>query len=110
MIRFIKNYGHDFCLGEDIPVAAMREVYEETNIMTEFKSIVAVRHTHGIAFGCSDLYFIVELTPKSYVIKKCEKEIVDCKWMKVCMSVNVLYVTIRGLTSIDLLQSCVIQL
>lgn len=74
--------------GEDIPVAAMREVHEETNITTEFKSIVAVRHSHGFAFGCSDLYFIVELTPKSYNIKKCDQEIVDCKWMEIDTFLN----------------------
>lgn len=66
----------------------MREVYEETNITTEFKSIVAIRHCHGFAFGCSDLYFIVELVPKSNTIKKCDREIVDCQWMEVCLLVN----------------------
>lgn len=69
--------------GEDIAAAAIREVYEETNISTEFKSVVAIRHAHGFAFGCSDLYFIVELTPTSHKITKCDREIVDCQWMEI---------------------------
>ncbi|KAI5723172.1 hypothetical protein M8J76_002432 [Diaphorina citri] len=47
-------------MSEDIGEAAVREVFEETNIRTEFHSVVAFRHTHKAAFGCSDIYFIVE--------------------------------------------------
>ncbi|XP_054284281.1 uncharacterized protein LOC129001118 isoform X1 [Macrosteles quadrilineatus] len=67
--------------GEDISVAAMREVQEETNIVTEFKSLIAFRHSHSAQFGCSDLYFIVELAPLSSTITSCEVEIEDSQWM-----------------------------
>ncbi|KAG8230893.1 hypothetical protein J437_LFUL002924 [Ladona fulva] len=69
--------------GEDIVNAAMREVKEETAIETKFHSIIAFRHTHGIQFGCSDIYFIVSLAPLSQNIVKCDREIVACQWMKV---------------------------
>ncbi|XP_046660693.1 nudix hydrolase 2-like isoform X2 [Homalodisca vitripennis] len=68
--------------GEDIPAAAMREVLEETNIKTEFKSMVAFRHSHGGPFGCSDIYFIVELAPLTAEITSCEIEIEDSQWME----------------------------
>eukprot|EP00980_Cylindrotheca_fusiformis_P008900 scaffold1900_cov123-Cylindrotheca_fusiformis.AAC.26 len=50
-------------LGEYIPEAAQREVMEETGIPTKFKSILSFRHTHGLAHGRSDLYFICQLDP-----------------------------------------------
>eukprot|EP00091_Calanus_sinicus_P023145 TRINITY_DN7681_c0_g1_i1.p1 TRINITY_DN7681_c0_g1~~TRINITY_DN7681_c0_g1_i1.p1 ORF type:complete len:188 (-),score=52.33 TRINITY_DN7681_c0_g1_i1:134-697(-) len=45
--------------GEDISVAAVREIREETGVETEFRSIVAFRHGHNFNFGCSDIYIIV---------------------------------------------------
>uniref|UniRef100_A0A1B6M7C6 Nudix hydrolase domain-containing protein n=2 Tax=Graphocephala atropunctata TaxID=36148 RepID=A0A1B6M7C6_9HEMI len=68
--------------GEDIPEAAMREVREETNIQTQFKSMVAFRHSHGGLWGCSDIYFIVELAPLTADITSCEIEIEDSQWME----------------------------
>lgn len=61
----------------------MREVMEETNIKTEFRTMVALRHAHGAPFGCSDIYFIVELAPLSTDIVKDQLEIEDCQWMEV---------------------------
>jgi ADP-ribose pyrophosphatase YjhB (NUDIX family) len=50
-------------LGEHIPEAAQREVMEETGIATKFNSILSFRHTHGLANGRSDLYFVCQLDP-----------------------------------------------
>jgi ADP-ribose pyrophosphatase YjhB (NUDIX family) len=50
-------------LGENIDAAAVREVKEETGIDCRFKSILAFRHTHGLQFGRSDLYFVCRLEP-----------------------------------------------
>jgi 8-oxo-dGTP pyrophosphatase MutT (NUDIX family) len=65
--------------------AAIREVFEETGILTEFSSIVALRHHHASQFGCSDIYVIVHLTPlvEDQPIQFCNREIVECSWMKV---------------------------
>jgi len=48
--------------GEDIPAAAVREVLEETGVRTEFVSILGIRHGHNIAFGKSDMFFLVKST------------------------------------------------
>jgi len=69
--------------GEDIHKAAVREVFEETGIETEFRSIVAFRHAHQFNFGCSDIYIIVLLKPISSDIKQCTRELADAKWMPV---------------------------
>jgi ADP-ribose pyrophosphatase YjhB (NUDIX family) len=50
-------------LGESISTAAEREVLEETGIPTKFHSILSFRHTHGLANGRSDLYFVCRLDP-----------------------------------------------
>jgi ADP-ribose pyrophosphatase YjhB (NUDIX family) len=50
-------------LGEHINEAAEREVYEETGIRAKFCDIVSFRHTHGLANGRSDLYFVCRLAP-----------------------------------------------
>ncbi len=62
----------------------MREVLEETGVRAEFDSITLFRHTHTYAWGCSDLYFIAVLHPVSVEITRCEREIAECRWMKVC--------------------------
>lgn len=50
-------------LGEDLDEAVVREVYEETGIPCRFLSVLGVRHTHGMQFGRSDLYFVCRLEP-----------------------------------------------
>ncbi|KAJ8939839.1 hypothetical protein NQ314_010968 [Rhamnusium bicolor] len=67
--------------NEHMVDAAIREVLEETGIMTEFQSVLTFRHAHGGMFGCSDIYTVVSLKPLSEEIKKCEREIMECKWM-----------------------------
>jgi ADP-ribose pyrophosphatase YjhB (NUDIX family) len=50
-------------LGESIADAAVREVMEETGVPTKFHSILSFRHTHGMANGRSDLFFVCRLVP-----------------------------------------------
>ena len=69
-------------LGEDLGVAAMREVMEETGIQTKFKHIMCMRNSHNIQFGRSDLYIIVKLEALSNKIVKDNVEIDECKWMQ----------------------------
>lgn len=50
-------------LGEDLEDAAIREVMEETGIQCRFKNVLGFRHTHGVQFGRSDMYFVCRLEP-----------------------------------------------
>lgn len=59
------------------------QVLEETNVRTEFESLVTVRHSLEAVFGCSDLYFVVRLKPLSEEITKQDVEIDNAKWMDV---------------------------
>ncbi|XP_071530666.1 uncharacterized protein [Panulirus ornatus] len=69
--------------GEDLGVAAVREVKEETGVDAEFVSLVSFRHVHGATFGCSDIYFIVHLRPTTQSITMCQRELAACQWMKI---------------------------
>lgn len=52
----IRKLPGGFCnLGEEFGVAACREVEEETGVKCEFKSVLALRHQHNVAFGRSDM-------------------------------------------------------
>ncbi|XP_074723366.1 nucleoside diphosphate-linked moiety X motif 6 isoform X2 [Strix uralensis] len=68
--------------GEDIDTA-VREVFEETGIKSEFKSILSVRqqHEHPGAFGKSDMYIVCRLEPSSFDISFCQQECLRCEWM-----------------------------
>lgn len=68
---------------ENLADSAAREVFEETSIVARFESVVAIRHAHGAGFGCSDIYVVIAMTPETEQIKKCDREIADCKWMGV---------------------------
>ena len=78
-------------LGEDIDEAVLREVLEETGIPCRFQSIVSFRHSHGMSFGRSDLYFVCRLEPIEEVDKDgnaiipepvaCEEEIEAAAWV-----------------------------
>ncbi|CAH0564755.1 unnamed protein product [Brassicogethes aeneus] len=69
--------------GENLVDAAIREVFEETNVKTTFESVLTFRHTHGGMFNCSDLYTVVSLKPTTTEISKCTREILESKWMSV---------------------------
>lgn len=69
--------------GENIEVAAKRELLEETGIHADFKCLISFRHGHDYVFGCSDIYMIAYLTPQDLDVKKCQQEISECRWMKV---------------------------
>jgi len=69
--------------GEDLGTAAAREVLEETGVRAEFVSMLAFRHMHGSAHGCSDFYFICVLRPLSQEINMCTRELTDCRWMPI---------------------------
>ncbi|CAO1426972.1 unnamed protein product [Diamesa serratosioi] len=69
--------------GGYLEMTAIREVEEETNIKTKFESVICIRHAHGAAFNCSDMYIVMSLKPETTDIKKCEREIAKCMWMDV---------------------------
>lgn len=71
-----------FFQGENIGDAAIREVFEETGVKTEFVSLVAFRHVLNSSFDCADMYFVTNLRPLTSDIV-IDKEILDAKWMKV---------------------------
>uniref|UniRef100_A0A8C5TTK9 Nucleoside diphosphate-linked moiety X motif 6 n=1 Tax=Malurus cyaneus samueli TaxID=2593467 RepID=A0A8C5TTK9_9PASS len=62
---------------------AVREVFEETGIKSEFKSILSIRqqHEHPGAFGKSDMYIICRMEPSSFHISFCQHECLRCEWM-----------------------------
>lgn len=67
--------------NENIIDAAIREVREETGVETVFNTVISLRHAHGGPFSCSDIYCVVALTPISYELKRCEREIAKVQWM-----------------------------
>lgn len=69
--------------GENLVDAAIREVEEETGITAQFESILSFRHGHHGMFGCSDIYFVVNLKAVTTDIKRCEREIAECQWMDI---------------------------
>ncbi|KAF8409740.1 hypothetical protein HHK36_005819 [Tetracentron sinense] len=84
--------------GEDICMAAIREVKEETGIDTEFVEVLAFRsealsfvnlfvcltyrHSHKKLFEKSELFFLCMLRPLSFDIQKQELEIEAVQWMQ----------------------------
>ncbi|XP_063903592.1 uncharacterized protein LOC135123026 isoform X2 [Zophobas morio] len=69
--------------GENLVDAAIREVWEETGVETEFQTVLTLRQGHYGMFGCSDIYTVISLKPLSSDIEKCEREIDKCMWMDV---------------------------
>ncbi|XP_072170800.1 nucleoside diphosphate-linked moiety X motif 6-like [Diadema setosum] len=72
-------------LAEDIPETAMREVYEETGIKTEFQGVLAFRQQHKVpsAFGRSDIYVVTRLRPLTFDINICTTEVSNAGWIPV---------------------------
>ncbi|XP_077984362.1 nucleoside diphosphate-linked moiety X motif 6-like [Glandiceps talaboti] len=71
--------------AEDIADTAVREVWEETGIKSEFQSILSFRqqHNHPNAFGNSDIYVICRLRPLTFDINICQEEVAAAQWMDV---------------------------
>ncbi|KAL7395241.1 hypothetical protein ABVT39_012933 [Epinephelus coioides] len=69
--------------GENIGATAVREVFEETGVHSEFRSLLSIRqqHNHPGAFGMSDMYIICRLSPLSYDINFCTQECLRCEWL-----------------------------
>jgi len=68
---------------EEMPDAAIREVFEETGVQCRFESLLTIRHSHAGAFGCSDFYSVCVLRPLTRDIVACRTELQDCQWMKI---------------------------
>ncbi|KAK9820304.1 hypothetical protein WJX72_008756 [[Myrmecia] bisecta] len=71
--------------GEDIHTAAEREVLEETGVRAKFDSVLAVRQSHGFAFGKSDFFFVMALRPEegqTQLVKQ-EDELEAVQWMPI---------------------------
>ncbi|KAK7331149.1 hypothetical protein VNO77_25366 [Canavalia gladiata] len=67
--------------GEDICVAAVREVKEETGVDSEFVEVLAFRQSHNSFFEKSDLFFVCMLRPLSSDIQIQRLEIEGAQWM-----------------------------
>lgn len=70
--------------GENIGATAVREVFEETGVRSEFRSLLSIRQQHDLpgAFGMSDMYIICRLGPLSYDIDFCTQECLRCEWLE----------------------------
>ncbi|KAL0974274.1 hypothetical protein UPYG_G00218080 [Umbra pygmaea] len=70
--------------GENIGTTAVREVFEETGVRSEFKSLLSIRqqHDHPGAFGLSDMYVVCRLSPLTYDINFCTQECLRCEWLE----------------------------
>lgn len=68
---------------EDLSDAAIREVEEETGVKTKFLSCSSFCHTHRANFGCSDVYVLVELKPKTTAINGDCDEVIDVRWIPI---------------------------
>ncbi|XP_016894921.1 nucleoside diphosphate-linked moiety X motif 6 [Cynoglossus semilaevis] len=69
--------------GENIGTTAVREVFEETGVRSEFRSLLSIRqqHNHPNAWGMSDMYIICRLSPLTYKINFCTQECLRCEWL-----------------------------
>lgn len=73
-----------FCVNFPTGVTAVREVFEETGVRSEFRSLLSIRqqHNHPGAFGMSDMYIICRLRPLTYDINFCTQECLRCEWLE----------------------------
>ncbi|GIL79367.1 hypothetical protein Vretifemale_8734 [Volvox reticuliferus] len=72
-------------MGEDLTVAAERELLEETGISARVEAMLAVRQAHGFAFGKSDMFVVLGMRPipdEQQPIPQ-ESELVDARWVPI---------------------------
>ena len=70
-------------IGESFGEGSCREVWEETGISCEFKSILCFWNRHGLTFGKSDIYVVCLLTPTSTELQQDMTEISQVKWISI---------------------------
>lgn len=76
-------------LGEKISEASVREVFEETGIHSEFKSIQGFASKKSYRFGKSNLYFICRLRATNSTINiQDTDEIAEAKWCNIAEFIN----------------------
>lgn len=69
--------------GEHLADGAIREVWEETGIRTEFRGLVGMRHHHRGQFGASNIYAVCRLLPLNVDIRLDGDELEEALWMPV---------------------------
>jgi 8-oxo-dGTP diphosphatase len=69
--------------GEHLAEAAIREVFEETGIRTEFRGLLGMRHHHRGQFGASNIYAVCRLSPLTLDIRLDGEELERALWMPV---------------------------
>jgi len=69
--------------GEHLAQGAIREVFEETGIQTEFHGLIGMRHHHHGQFGASNIYAVCRLTPVNFDIQLDGEELEKALWMPV---------------------------
>lgn len=69
--------------GEHVGGGAIREVFEETGIRTEFHGLIGMRHHHRGQFGASNIYAVCRLTPLNHDIRLDGDELEKALWMPV---------------------------
>jgi len=93
-------------MGEDLDVAAPREIMEETGIEADFEALLTVRQSHGVAFGKSDLFFVCALRAKGGAKPRpCEVEISAARWAPLSEFLNSEFMRGRPLYS-KILDAC----
>ena len=68
-------------LGEEFGDTAVREVWEETGVKAEFKSILSFRHQHAMTWGRSDVYVLCRLKPLTFELNIDPREIAEAAWI-----------------------------
>jgi ADP-ribose pyrophosphatase YjhB (NUDIX family) len=81
--RYYKLPGGALHQGEHLVDGVIREIREETGVLTRFESLVCFRHWHGYRYGKSDIYFVCRLSPLTRDITVQQEEIAECLWMPV---------------------------
>ncbi|WP_017443831.1 NUDIX hydrolase [Gayadomonas joobiniege] len=82
--RGFKLPGGHVELGEDIHIAAEREVFEETGIKAEFNRVLGFIHKHPYRYGKSNLYFVCQLEAKTQNTQiQDPNEIAEVRWLDI---------------------------